>query len=85
MKKTNKKYHCNNLNKLIAFLEVARETGLEENGIDSELGVEEGHVTIETGQMLHTNMSLMEMSVVSGERIRATGAPECPTRSHLIE
>lgn len=56
---------ANDLNKLIAFLEGARETGLEENGVDSELGVEEGHVTIETGQMLHTNMSLLEVSVVS--------------------
>ena len=38
------------LNKLIALLHVARETSLEEYRVHSELGVEEGHVTIEIGE-----------------------------------
>lgn len=38
------------LDELIALLEMTRKTSLEENGIHSELGVEEGHVTIETSQ-----------------------------------
>ena len=47
------------------------------------MGVEEGHVTIETSQVFHAHVTLLEMSVVCGEGIRATGAPECPTRRDL--
>ena len=68
---------------MIALLKVARETGLEKHRVDSELCVEEGHVTIDTGELLHAHVTFLEMSVVRGERIRATGATECPTRCHL--
>ena len=71
------------LDELIAFLKVAGETGLEKYGVDSELCVEEGHVTIDTGELCHADVTFLEMSVVRGERIRATGATECPTRCHL--
>ena len=69
--------------KLVAFLEVARQPSFEEYRVDTELCVEQRHVTIETSQELHADMTLLEVCVDGGERIRATGTTECPTRRDL--
>ena len=69
--------------KLVAFLQVARQPSFEEYRVDAELCVEQRHVTIETGQELHADVTLLEVRVDGGERIRATRTTECPTRRDL--
>lgn len=55
----------------------------EEYRVQSELGVEQRHVAKHGHKLIDANMSLAEMLVAVGQRIRTAVAAECPAGSDL--
>lgn len=76
---------CSLLDELEALGLVVGQTGLEKNGVHSELGVQQRHVAVDFDEEVDALVSLVEMGVVVWQGLRAAGTTKGPTRRHLKE
>lgn len=68
---------------LETLLLIVRYTSLEQNGVHSELRVEQRHVAVDLHEKVHALVSLVEVRVLDRQCLRATRTSESPPRRHL--
>lgn len=64
---------------------IVGQTGLEQHGVHAELRVQQRHVAVHLDKEVDALVALVEMRVVVRQSLRAAGAAEGPTGSHLEE
>ena len=57
--------------------------GLEEDGVHTELGVQQRHVAVDFDKEVDALVPLVEVGVVVRKSLRAARAAESPTGGHL--
>ena len=70
---------------LVALFKIAGESGLEENRVDPELGVQQWHVAVDLCELVYAEVTFRKVFVISRQIVWAAGAPECPPGSDLPE
>ena len=68
---------------MVALFKIAGESGLEENRVNPELGVQQWHVAVDLCELVYAEVTFRKVFVISRQIVWAAGAPECPPGGDL--